>query len=377
MGKWGFGIFDDDLAVDIRDLYDDLVLKGCSDIQTTVEILDLHHDSMDDSDDKLIIYSALSSIQLSRSSLNEHIRDTTLSLIENQVTNKKNGVSKDDLKTRLYELDKLARFLRVAEVTENQKQLSESCLHSKNKISLQYSVYQLTDSSGKVVYVGTTAFPKKRLRYMSYIDVEKKSTPKSFLGFFGLSKTKEEEFWEWFSENEVELFMAEDTDDTLMYELTKRLQKVNQGLSFEFSSSIDGKKIMAISANGNPALFPLIIKLTNEIKLLTKWIVVPFRKRIENISDCAIRLGDIVIKASDVYYTYKHFNSRIDLDLYVAGVDEINSDIENGVFFLLDSTIGEFDAVTLLGDIKVVPFASIDISDHAKNLSTLIELVAE
>lgn len=51
MGCWGDGIFDDDLALDIRDLYDDVIKKGFSDSIATAVVMKLFNESIEDEDD--------------------------------------------------------------------------------------------------------------------------------------------------------------------------------------------------------------------------------------------------------------------------------------------------------------------------------------
>lgn len=378
MGCWGKGIFEDDLALDVRNLYDDLISKGYKDRQVTVKIIDIFKESVEDEDNSIIIYSALAAIQLSRSSLLEEIKEKTVSLIENESgMGRWKEAGKGNYKARLNELNKLKKILNsVKAATPNSTDSSMSIIQEYNE-PLLYSVYQLTDGTGKVVYIGSTAFPQKRFRYMKHIEFGKGSSFKGFFGLLGIPKTKEEEFWEWFSQNELDLFKAKGIDDVRIQELFKRIKKIHSGLTIEFSPEIEGKKIMAISADGISELFPYVIKLTNEPKLLSKWIVVPFRQRLKNVDGFEIRIGDVVIGGNAVLFVSEQAGGRIDLNIYIEGFDDKDNAIINAVFLLLDSVIGEYDVVTKVGKVEVKPFSLLKQLDKAKRLSVLPEVVDE
>lgn len=53
MGCWGTGIFEDDLALDVKDIYDELISKGYKDNQVTAKVLELYKEVEDDTNDIL------------------------------------------------------------------------------------------------------------------------------------------------------------------------------------------------------------------------------------------------------------------------------------------------------------------------------------
>ncbi|MHB8962815.1 MAG: hypothetical protein ACYC5K_06640 [Saccharofermentanales bacterium] len=374
MGCWGTGIFEDDLALDVRDLYDELISKGYNDGQVAAKVIELFKASVEDEDDNIIIYSALAAIQLSRSSILEEVKEETVSLIENgSGMGRWKEAGRVDFKARLNELDKLKKML-ISAKSNNSSDFSISKIEEFNE-PLIFSVYQLTDGSGKVGYIGSTAFPKKRFRYMNYVKFGKDSSSKGFWGLLGIPKTKEEKFWEWFSQNELALFKAKGIDDVRVQELLKRIKKIHPDLTVEFSAEIDGKKMMAISADGISECFPYVIKLTNEPKLLSKWIVVPFRQRLKSVDGLEILINKVVIGENDVLFVSEQTGGRLDLDIYFEGVENIDNATINAIFLLLDSTIGEYDVVAKVGKVEVNPFSRLSQIDKAKRLSNLPEVV--
>ncbi len=369
MGCWGTGIFDDDLAVDIRDLYDEMICKNDSDNMTTNIVLKLFDESEKDEDDSIVVYSALASIQLNRSCLMREIRDKTINLIEsNSGIRRWEEAGEKACKERLNELYKLRNILIKAPVIQHVVELS-----TYNDFQLKFSVYTLT-KAGKAVYVGTTAFPEKRFRYMNFISLKSDSF---FQGLFRNKKSKEQEFWEWFSVNEVQLFEAKNDQDVIIMELASRLKKINKGLTFELGGILNGKRIFAISADGVKAVFPFVIKLFNEPKLLTKWIVVPFRQRLKSIERMKIKFGDISIDCSDIFFVAKQEESLISLDIYVKGIEDITSNVANAIYIILDSAIGEYDVETKVGRVNFLPGSNLKNVENAMSLIKLPEKINE
>lgn len=376
MGCWGTGVFDDDLALDIKDLYSELILKGYDDRQVFSRVIDIFKEMIVDEDKSIIIYSAIASIQLSRSSLLDDIKLKTMQLIENKSGSRlwEEG-NKADYLARLRELDKLHRILSASGTVMIGSGESDEMISREYNETLFFTIYQLTDNKGKAFYVGSTAFPKKRVQYMKYVDLHKENNPNRFFGFMQLFRTKEEKFWEWFSENEINLFNAKNMEDVYIQKLLSKIKKVHPGLTFEFSTVTDGKKILVISADGISKYFPHVIKLVNEPKLITRWIIVPFRQRLNMNGAFSIKIGDSISDWNNFYFVIKDTGRKLDLNIYVKGVDTVNNTVINAVFLLLDSAIGEYDVVTKIGRVDVNPFSDLKGSDKVQAFSMLPAVV--
>ncbi len=81
MGTWGTGIFDDDVALDVRDAFEDALSDGLDISAATRRALEEFGSAAEDSDDGPIIYLALAALQLQREALQPEIREKVLHLI--------------------------------------------------------------------------------------------------------------------------------------------------------------------------------------------------------------------------------------------------------------------------------------------------------
>lgn len=83
MGAWGYGIFDDDTSLDIRDNFEKYIENGLSIIEATEKILEEYRDEIEDEDDGPIKYLALASLQMDKGELQKNIKEAALDIIEN------------------------------------------------------------------------------------------------------------------------------------------------------------------------------------------------------------------------------------------------------------------------------------------------------
>jgi hypothetical protein len=128
---------------------------------------------------------------------------------------------------------------------------------------------------------------------------------------------------------------------------------------------------MAISADGISELFSYVIRLCNELKLLSNWIVFPFRQRLDNIGDLEIRMDGNLIKGEDILFVSRETENRIDLDICVKNMETIDNPVINAIFLMLDSAVGEYDVVSKIGNVDIKPYSSLKNNDQ---LTALVEL---
>jgi len=194
---------------------------------------------------------------------------------------------------------------------------------------------------------------------------------------FRTKKSKEQEFWEWFSVNEGQLFDSKNDQDIIINELSSRLKKINEGLTFELGGILNGKRIFAISADGVKDVFPFVIKLFNEPKLLTKWVVVPFRQRLRSIEGMKINFGDVSVDCSNIFFVPKQEESLISLDIYIKDIEDITSKVANAIYLILDNTIGEYDVETKVGCVTFLPGSNLKNVENIMPLNKLPEKINE
>ena len=82
MSTWGYDIFDNDEANDIRALFEDELNVRASVAHATAEVLRESKDSLDDPESGPIIWLALAALQLAKGELQANVRDHALAVID-------------------------------------------------------------------------------------------------------------------------------------------------------------------------------------------------------------------------------------------------------------------------------------------------------
>jgi len=82
MSTWGYDIFDNDEANDIRALFEAELNTGASVAHATAEILRESKDALDDPESGPIVWLALAALQLQRGELQPNVRDHALAVID-------------------------------------------------------------------------------------------------------------------------------------------------------------------------------------------------------------------------------------------------------------------------------------------------------
>ena len=110
MGTWGTGIFQNDIADDVKTTYINKLKMGKSDEIALEETISENSDFLSDSEDSLDFWFALSSIMYDYGRLNEEIRCKVIALLESnndsdrwtEKENKKRKTELEKLKTKMY-----------------------------------------------------------------------------------------------------------------------------------------------------------------------------------------------------------------------------------------------------------------------------------
>ncbi len=82
MGAWGAGIFEDDLALDVRASFEDALEAGRSVGEATEQVLESFRESLQDPDEGPVIYLALAASQLEQGELEPAVRDRAVEIID-------------------------------------------------------------------------------------------------------------------------------------------------------------------------------------------------------------------------------------------------------------------------------------------------------
>jgi hypothetical protein len=82
LGTWSAKIFDDDLAMDVREAFDNALSDGLNASRATRKVIEQYELELEDHDDGAVIYLALASLQLEHNALEHPIKAATLSIIK-------------------------------------------------------------------------------------------------------------------------------------------------------------------------------------------------------------------------------------------------------------------------------------------------------
>jgi hypothetical protein len=154
-------------------------------------------------------------------------------------------------------------------------------------------------------------------------------------------KTKEQKFWDWFSERSGQYFDFEKDQEKLFRDLKLRINKVNEDLTFEFGPISESKqREFIISADGIKKSFPDVIKLVKAAPEFSNFKVIAFRQ--PHMDFTQINFKDIQIDFKDVFFRYGKDNGKIGIELNIRGYQN-NNDWGTATFILLDTILGEYD----------------------------------
>ncbi len=364
MGFWGVGIFDNDVALDVRDYYNELLQEGLDDNKIAKQIEGFFKEDIKDLDTQMDVYLALSTIQLSRSNLHSEIRNKTISLIDQKAgmqlwANKK----KNDYNKRIKLLEKCKKILLKAPSSSNDLLSGNNTNINIEENEPPFSVYKINDQNGQQVYVGSTRFQKKRLRFMDFFQFGNKIEP-----------NQREKFWKWFSNNEMKLFKAKDMrNDPIFEKLSKKLKEFHPNLVFEIGNEGE-KKSIAISCDGSSKAFPYVMDLMNEPIMTSHWLIYPFRQR-KDIKKIKFKMNNKVMSSDDILFISTQEKNFINLDLYVKDFRGKNDPILNIVFIFLDSAIGEYNMITKVKKLNFKPISALENNSNALPLDELSRIV--
>lgn len=183
------------------------------------------------------------------------------------------------------------------------------------------------------------------------------------------SSTAEIEFWEWFVANEASIFKIKSGDDRIANKLYKKLQKIDEDLSFEVGSVENGSREFVISAGGMLTAFPAVERLYQAAPVLDRWIWVKFRPRGTELFD--VSFNDETVSAQDVRYLLAKDGNKPGIIMFFEGLNDQNRDQYGHIgFIFLDHILGEYAVVNLVGFIEFHSFDSKHI-EHSYPLSDL------
>ena len=128
MGTWGPKLYEDDLAEDIKNEYEELLEKGKNNRDAIEDIYQIYKEEIEDPDEKSVFWMVLADILYKNKNLTEFVKEKALKEIElgENLERWKNEASEEDYIIRKKEIDKLKKKL-------NSYQECEKNIGTKNK----------------------------------------------------------------------------------------------------------------------------------------------------------------------------------------------------------------------------------------------------
>ena len=168
-----------------------------------------------------------------------------------------------------------------------------------------------------------------------------------------------QEFWEWFKKNEQEIIDFKNNQETIFKSLSEKLYSVHPSLSFAFYEQLKkGKREIILSPNGDKVAIPFLNILCKEMPELERIDVIPYKPRIP-ISDCLkpIEVKNTLFDPNRAKFVLFAKDPLIYIIFFVEGYEDKQKKetIETCVILLLDQLIGEYNAMTKIGDIMIQP----------------------
>jgi hypothetical protein len=113
MGTWDTGIFDDDVAMDARDAWEQQIASGSTPEQATRTLIEELSDYLEDGNSTSTVWLALAALQLEAGALQRNVADMALRMIPVDLASwRERGASEEDLTERERILADLAQQLR-------------------------------------------------------------------------------------------------------------------------------------------------------------------------------------------------------------------------------------------------------------------------
>ena len=160
-------------------------------------------------------------------------------------------------------------------------------------------------------------------------------------------ETQEQKFWKWFQKNETKLFHFENNSEVVLDEISTYLTTYKDGLTFEISVVIDGKREFIVSADGIREYFPDVEKLVASSPRMANWEIVAFRPRVNDYSKSKLKYRGKEFDPSELWIKHSVEDGFFDLEVYYPNYTEEEKNIFiSGIYILLDMALGEYDVVT-------------------------------
>jgi len=152
----------------------------------------------------------------------------------------------------------------------------------------------------------------------------------------------------------------------------KPLKKINEHLTLELGHLGEDQYEITISADGIEEAFSDVEEIYKQKPELDNLVIHKFRQPISNLSKLLIKVDDTEVIYSDILFELLEEKAGIIIVLFIPGFQEESSEHETLKFLVLDTCLGEYDAVK-----KVLYCDALNLENYSprtmKSITTLRE----
>lgn len=168
---------------------------------------------------------------------------------------------------------------------------------------------------------------------------------------------KIDKFWTWFKKNQDEFYNLDhnkmDELEASFEKLDKELKPLNPAFVFEFSPILEnGKREFILSADGNKEAFPALLNLYKRSPELEKWKIIPFKQAFDGDPQLEFTNG-YKFSWDKVMFESQETDEGLSIDFYIEDYDENDQNFDMGLIVLLDTYLGEYDAVMQIRYVEI------------------------
>lgn len=160
-------------------------------------------------------------------------------------------------------------------------------------------------------------------------------------------------FWNLYSKLEKQMLESFDNGDKYqnkyISDLDGELKKIDPSLSIEIKPNTKENRVLIITANGIPELFPAVIKIAKKAPENRLWKIEALKQRVE--LPVIIDYMGTVLDSKTVEFSYdEREDGRIDIEIFYP---ENTKDNLHMTYIFLDGIIGEYDTSKYIGSIDL------------------------
>lgn len=151
--------------------------------------------------------------------------------------------------------------------------------------------------------------------------------------------TAHQNFREWFTQHELDLFDFEKDRERVFDQLATELAKVDPDLTFEIKPKEPARDFV-ISAAGMKPAFPAVVARSAAATRLARWRVIAFRPRRPPVT---IELGNRRLDPEDIFFSLMDNGKLVGISRFMPDLQSSEIVFKQIGYLLLDGASGEYD----------------------------------